>query len=238
MSEAIPTVGLPAEGQTRTLPLDTEHAGIRLALPLLTVAGFIVGFGLATVVSSALNLSSVTGCFSFVLAVGLALLTAVVGDRVLKGRWPSGRTLDLSWEGLRLRDQRTNRQGETFLAWDKRFNLLAWRFAVQRGSARVPKGWLMLGLQLSQDEAQLTLYTFMPSKDAGALNGFGVFMPLTTRSSIEKGDLSLREMSEQRRLLKAEDERWRDGGEVRREDFPALWAEINGRLQGWQKRAE
>ncbi len=238
MNEAIPRTGQPIEGQTRTLLLDAEHAGIRLALPLLTVAGFAVGLAVATAISNVLNLSSVAGCLSFSLAIGLALLTAVLGDRVLKQRWPSGRSLALSPEGLRLRDLRKNRQHEAYLAWDRRFNLLAWRFAVQRGSARVPKGWQMLGLQLIQDEAQLTLYTFMPAKEAGALNGFGTFVPLTTRSAIEKGDLSLREMSEQRRLLKAEDERWRDGGEVRREDFPALWEEINAHLQGWQKRAE
>jgi hypothetical protein len=235
MSEAISTI---RQDQTRTLLLDAEHAGIRLALPLLTVVGFAVGLAVATAVSKALNLSSVTGCLSFGFAVGLALLSAVFGDRVLKQRWPSGRSLALSPDGLRLRDTRKNRQNEAYLAWGKHFNLLAWRFAVQRGSARVPKGWLMLGLQLIQDEVQLTLYTFMPAREAGALNGFGMFVPLTTRAAIEKGDLSLREMSEQRRLLKAEDERWRDGGEVRREDFPALWEEINAHLQGWQKRAD
>ena len=226
----------PTVEPTQTLPLDSEHSGIRVALPLLTVAGFVVGFVLASVLNALLRLDAIAGCFSFGMAVGCALLAAVLSDRGLKRWWPSGRTLAVSPEGLRVRDMRKNHQGEAFLTWDKRFNLLAWRFAVQRGSARVPKGWLMLGLQLIQDDAELTLYTFMPAKDAGALPVFGAFVQLVTRAAIEKGDLSLREMSEQRRLLKAEDERWRDGGEVRRDDFPALLKEINKHLQEWQRR--
>jgi hypothetical protein len=43
-----------------------------------------------------------------------------------------------------------------------------------------------------------------------------------TRAAIEKSGASLRETSQQRRLLAAEDERWRNGAEVRHEDFPLL----------------
>ncbi len=161
----------------------------------------------------------------------VAVLVAVVADRYLKRLWPSGRSLVVNSTGLQLRDQRKNRHQETRISWDQRVNILAWRFAVERGSARVPKGWNMLAMKLLQDEAEFVFYAFMPPKEASALPAYSTFTLLTSRSAIEKGDLSLREASEQRRLLKAEDERWQDGAEVRREDFGALVASIMQHIQ-------
>jgi len=148
--------------------------------------------------------------------------------------WPSGRTLSLSLEGLHLRDQRRNRSGETRIAWDQRINLLAWRFTVARGSARVPKGWIMLAMKLLQDDSQLIFYTFMPAKETATLPTYHVFTPLATRTAIDKGELSLREASEQRRLLKAENERWQDGAEIDRQDFVALLEIFNQHARDWQ----
>jgi hypothetical protein len=67
----------------------------------------------------------------------------------------------------------------------------------------------------------------MPPKDAELLPSFRRFVPLLARAAISKGQGSLREVSEQRRLLKAEDTRWMDGAEMRRDDFPILLESIS-----------
>ncbi len=226
-----PTVPTSRE---RTVPIDTEHSGIRLAVPILTALGFVVGYFVVSWLLRNIGPDVPVGCIAVSVGIVLAVLAAIFTDRYLKLLWPSGRTLTLSPQGLHLRDERKNRNSETRITWDQRVNLLAWRFTIQRGSARVPKGWVMLGMKLLQDEAQLVLYTFMPAKEASALPTYHVFTPLTSRAAIDKGELSLREASEQRRLLKAEDERWQDGAEVRREDFVALLELINRNVRDSQ----
>ncbi len=217
------------------MSVDSEHAGIRLALPVITIAGFVGAYLLTAWLLAAIKLEVATGCIAFAVAVVAALLAAMLGDRFLKQMWPSGRALVLDSDGLRLRDQRKGRSDEIRLRWDQRINPQAWRFAISRGSARVPKGWMMLGVQLLQDDAQLILYTFMPAKDAAALPAYSIFTPLVSRATIEDGKLSIREMSEQRRLLKAEDERWKDGAEIRREDFAGLLNTLTGHIPEWQR---
>jgi hypothetical protein len=204
----------------RVLPLDVEHGGIRLALPVLTLAGFILGYVLLSSVAAAAGMTETAGCISFIGGIVIALLIAVAGDRLLKRFWPSGKSLTLNNSGLELRDRK--KAVSIDMQLDQRINITAWRFNIQRGSARVPKGWIMMGLQLAQDEAQITIYTFMPPKDAPTVPGYNKFTPLLSRTAIEKGDLSIREGAEQRRLLRAEDERWQSGFEVRREDFTTL----------------
>ncbi len=216
------TPSLSGDSTSRVLPIDVEHGGIRVLLPLITIAGLIGGYVLTTVIVNALNLDLAVGCVSFVGAVVGALALATLSDRVLKRIWPSGRSLSVDDEGLQLNDKRRGHGPTQRILWAQRINLLSWHFKVSRGSARVPKGWIMLGLQLVQDDAEITLYTFMPEKQAAALHNFGMFTQLLGRAQIESDKLSLREKSEQRRLTKAENVRWEGGAEVRREDFAGL----------------
>jgi hypothetical protein len=221
----------------QTVPIDVEHAGIRLAVPVLTVGGFVIGYFVSSWLLRGLDQEAPVGCIAVVSGIVLGVLAAVLADRFLKPLWPSGRTLRLTSDGLYLRDRRKNRDTETRITWDQRVNLVAWRFTVERRSARVQKGWVMLGMKLLQDEAQIVLYTFMPDKDANALPTYHVFTPLVSRAALSKGELSLREASEQRRLLKAEDERWHDGAEVRREDFAAVLDAIKRHVRDPQANA-
>src|SRR4051812_8849631 len=78
---------------SRILPVDTEHGGIRLALPFLTIVGFIVGYIVTAAVLNAIAADSAVGCFSFLAAIGAALGFAIIGDYILKRIWPSGRRL-------------------------------------------------------------------------------------------------------------------------------------------------
>jgi hypothetical protein len=101
----------------------------------------------------------------------------------------------------------------------------------------VQKGWIMLGLKLIQDDAEVTLYTFMPEKEANALPNFSQFTPLVSRTELESDKMPLREKGEQKRLLKAEQERWEDGAELRRQDFPVLIEALMPHIADWQPRS-
>src|SRR5262249_13914859 len=141
------------------IPIDVEHGGIRLLLPLITLAGLAAGYILTSTIVTALNIDIAIGCVSFAGAIVGALALAAVSDQVLKRIWPSGRSLTLDSEGLQLEDKRRGATKSQRIAWSQRINVLAWQFKVSRGSARVPKGWKMMALQLIQDDVEITLYT-------------------------------------------------------------------------------
>ncbi len=225
----------PAE-VSHVFPIDVEHPGIRLALPVMIVIGFIVGYLLTSSVLRIVNGDLAVGCFPVVGGIIFSLIASAAGDNLLKRIWPSGRSLSVDPDGMELRDRRKGKPPSLHIAWSQRVNALAWRFTVKRGSARIPKGWIMLGLQLLQDESMLTLYTFMPEKAATALHEYAAFQLLAPRAQLESNELPLREKIEQRRLHKAEDERWEDGAELRRQDFQLLLDVLTQRLPGWQER--
>lgn len=212
----------------RIIPLDPDHIGIRMALPLIAVAAFIAfAVLLPNIISSA-----DAGCLSLILATFGALITMAVADFTLKRVWKSGRQLEILPTGLRLYDKRKGQAVDTRILWDGRVNVLAWRFTVKRGSARVSRGWIMLGLQLTQDESQMTLYTFMPPKDANG-DTYSGFVQLMIREVVAKGNLPLRDLNVQRRLLQAENERWQGGAEMSRDDFAALVAALSAHQPNW-----
>jgi hypothetical protein len=221
------------EGQTHVFPIDIEHAGIRVVLPLLSLGSCFAIYFLTNAVLTSSSASTSAGVISFAAAIGGAVIVAAVADRFLKQLWPSGRTLVLNTEGLSLHNRRTG--DELRIKWDGRVNVLTWRFAVKRGSSRVPKGWNMLACQLLQDETQLTLYAFAPEQEAGE-SRYGAFVGLVPRDALEKGDMPLREASEQRRLMRAEDERWRGGAELRRQDFAILVDALARQAPDWSTR--
>jgi hypothetical protein len=210
-----------APSPTRHIPLDPEHAGIRIALPLIGIIAFPVLLGLFSTLINALIPTGGNECL-----IGLAALVGTLGlmaalDPILKRVWPSGRTLTLTEDSLTLSDTRRGKESQTQIVLQTRINWLAWRFTVKRGSARVSRGWIMLGCQLVQDDAQMTLYTFVPAKEADHPR-YKDFTQLILPTVLEKGNLPLREVAQHRRLLKAERDRWEGGSEVGREDFAAL----------------
>jgi hypothetical protein len=215
MNQALPETD--QDQASRIIPVDVEHAGVRLALPLILLASFVILF----VILNALPGVSGTGCLMLLIAGGGALLMGIIADRVLKRIWPSGRSLVIHPDGLRLLDRRKRQHKEINIQWAQRINLLAWRFTVKRGSARIPKGWIMLGCQLTQDDEQVILYTLAPDHEAEDTR-YANFNQLLLREVVNKGELPLREANKQRRLLRVEDERWRDGAELAHADFATL----------------
>ncbi len=227
----------------RTYPVDVEHAGIRIVLPILIVVGGLVIYFLLMPFIGRLLLNVVGtdepgGFVTAIIALVGALGIGALGDRLLKQIWPSGRTLHLSPETLRLHNGRRGHSAEVQINLGQRINPQAWRFAVKRSSPRAPSGWQMLAFQVAQDDQEMIVYTFMPPKKAAALPQYGLFSSLSGRREIEQGKLSLRETTEQRRLLKAENTRWEDGAELRPDDFSSVLEALIPHIPEWQKRSE
>jgi hypothetical protein len=202
----------------------------------MILIGFGIGYALTSWLFNMMNSDLSIGCFPIGGGIVIGLLVSAAGDRFLKRIWLSGRSLTVDQNRLDLHDKRKGKPPLLHITWAQRVNALTWRFTVRRGSARIPKGWVMLGLQLLQDESMVTLYTFMPEKTAVTLPEFPAFMLLAPRANLETNELPLRDKIEQRRLHKAEDERWQDGAELRRQDFQTLLAVMTQRMPDWQAR--
>jgi hypothetical protein len=219
--------------EARTLPVDVEHLGIRIALPLIAIAAGLACHALIYDLSARLGPVGLEGCLALIGAAVGGLAFTALADRLLKRIWPSARFLRLDEAAVSLHDRRRGRPALVRIAWEGRVNVLTWRFTVKRGSARVPRGWVMLGCQLTQDEAQITLYSFVPEKVADD-DTFGAFNQLVFRELLNKNELPLREANFQRRLMRAEDGRWEDGGELRSEDLRLLLRTLDARAPGWR----
>jgi hypothetical protein len=151
---------------------------------------------------------------------------------VLKRVWKSGRTLSVRDHQIIVRDVRAKRASEVTFDLTRRVNILAWRFKVKRGS---PRGSVLLALQLSQDNESVALYTLIPAKESDEAR-FAEFIQLMPRSSVLQGKLPLRELAQQRRLLQAEEQRWYEGAEMRRQDFIALLEVLKASRAEWIER--
>ncbi len=218
------------DSQTRVIPVDVEHGAIRVLLPVLAIGGFIAGFFLTTWLINTLNIDTASGCVAFLVGLGLAAFATLTGNRLLARLFPGGRSLCLGPDTLEFRDRKRSGTASVTIDWNQRINVLAWRFTVPRTTVRAQKGWYMLGIQLLQDDAVLSLYTFMSPQEAALVPHYDTFKPLLPRTAVQNNEISLRDLAEQRRLLQAEDERWQHGAEVQRADFAALIAAVAQRV--------
>ena len=215
----------------RRYPLDVEHLGIRIAVPLLALVALLLAWWLVPMLLEALGLrSTLVGFLQLPLIVGAAIGGAYLGDRLLKGRWLSGRELRLDDASLVMQEKDGTQK---HIAFDERVNVLAWRFTVAR-RGRVPKGYVCLALQFLQDEQLVTFYSFVNPKQVDSLPNVEAFTPLAGRSTLKDERLNMRVAGQQRRLLQAEDERWRQGGELTPDDFADLWARLQDRQLAFQ----
>ena len=215
----------------QTYPIDVEHLGIRVVVPLLAFGALLLGWWVIPLVMEATGLQSTLLSFlQLPLIIGAAIGGAYVADRLLKGRWLSGRELRLDDDRLIMREKDGS---EKTIVWGERVNALAWRFTVAR-RGRVPKGHICLALQLIQDEQEVTFYGFVSPKQVETLPNVEAFTPLSARRTLKDERLNLRIAGQQRRLLQAEDERWQHGGELTADAFSDLWARLQDRQLAFQ----
>ncbi|MCS6870987.1 MAG: hypothetical protein NZ571_05970 [Anaerolineae bacterium] len=222
---------MTTESEERSFPLDVEHGGIRLALPLIAIVSFI---GLLWLLSNLLR-GEENGCLNAMLATAGALGLMAVSDGVLKRVWKSGRSLSVHGKTIVVRDVRSKHAPEVTFDLAQRVNVLAWRFTVKRGSPRAPRGSVLLGLQLLQNDESAALYTLVSAKQADEAI-FAEFIQLMPRNAVIQEKLPLRELAQQRRLLQAEEQRWHEGAEMRCQDFMLLVETLKAHGAEWSTR--
>ncbi|MFN8531002.1 MAG: hypothetical protein U0670_20550 [Anaerolineae bacterium] len=212
----------------RIFPVDAEHSGVRAVVLIVFILAGILGFMVTgfLIPSDGLNIIA--------LFVGLALAAgaALPLERVLKHRWPSGRSVRVSSDAIRIEKRGTvERQINT----EDPVQTVFWRFEVQR-RARVPKGWTMLACALEAEGAYLVAYTFASPDTIKRTPHVERFKALISRRN-STGQKDMREdmrlAGEQRRLRDAETQRWMEGAEMTYDDFQAYLQILETRFPEW-----
>lgn len=219
--DASPPTRLTAE--TR-FPLDPEHGALRTAMLL----GFVGIWVLVFLVGQTLLVMDGGVIISIVAGFAAATLLARRGEHWLKQRWPSGRSVAVADNRIRLL---RHQQEQEVLHTNQEVNVHTWCFRINRRS-RVPKGWFMVACALEQDECYIPVYTFMAPGDFEQLRRHANFTQLQGRRQ-RRQDGDLRLAGEQKRLHAAEQLRWMQGGEMSRDVFDSYLRELHRRYPDW-----
>ncbi|MDZ4766804.1 MAG: hypothetical protein SGI73_19875 [Chloroflexota bacterium] len=211
-------------GDATTYRLDAEHGALRLTV-LMSFIVACIGFYLilgALIASDGLNIIAILGALFGGYGVSFVL------ERTLKGRWHSGRVVEVSNHGTIRQTNNGAVEHEFYPADDT--TLLLWRFEISK-RARVPKGWSMMAVALERGGEYLPLYTFMSPDQVSAFDPQGQFRRLrgkkeTSTPTVNPLRDDLRLAGEDRRLNDAETARWMSGAEMTREDFAAYVASV------------
>ncbi len=210
-----------------SFPLDPEHWKLRAAI-------FGAFFGSALLVialTSILFPSPNFNLLGLIAAMIVGYLASALAERLLKGRWHSTRSLQVSGDGVRLVKGKTVEQE---VLHTTAATPLRWKFRISK-RARVPKGWWMYACSLSAPDRQITVYTFLPPKEAETFERDGEFSRLLSKKEREKNDApqSLRQAGEERRLREAEEHRWLAGAEMTPADFIAFLDLMDRQFAEW-----
>lgn len=207
---------------TIRLPADPEHAGLRLAVIAAFILGSVLGF---FIVSALLPQNSLV----LALVVGFAAggASATLLERGMKGRWHSGRELELTPSAVKLL---TRGAPEVEISPYAAVEILRWRFQ-PKGRGRAPRGWSVVACALAQDDRKLAVYTIMSPQSLDALAGRERFKELTSEKRAASAAEDIRLAGEQRRLREAEAHRWQTGAELSNEDFAQFVAYAEKRFE-------
>ena len=205
-------------------PVDVELGGQRIFVPMIFIAVWIAGYFVISAIVQGAGLNLLAVIVGGVIAYGVTTFA----ERQMKRMWPSGRSVTVDDNGVRLL-RKGQVEGE--MRADYAVNQLWWRFTVSRRS-RVPKGWFMLACALEHEANHLSVYTFMPPKDFEQYHRAKTFAQLANKKEMS-GKTDLRLAGEQRRLRDAETRRWAGGAEMSPEDFKRYIEEINSRYPEW-----
>ncbi|MFN8376827.1 MAG: hypothetical protein U0694_28640 [Anaerolineae bacterium] len=207
-----------------TIEVDAEHVGIRSALFGAFVGGGVLGYLIAATLFS-------SGNFSLLAVIGAMIGSFVVSnitERLLVGRWKSGRVVKVDTQGVRtMQKERVQKS----IDGGALANVLRWRFEVQK-RARVPQGWFMIACALEQDDNFLVAYTFVSPKQFEDMEDAALY-PLLLSKKDKKAEQDLRLAGVQRRLQTAETYRWAEGAEMNDKDFAAFMTRIQSQFPTW-----
>jgi hypothetical protein len=214
------------------IPVDQEHAGIRLLIPILAVAGIIAGFILGVGLINAIDESISGVCGGIPMAAIMAAIFLSVTENFIKPRWPSGRHLELSQDALTVIDKRRGRQLRQTFHWSQPLHVSGWYFEVPSRRGRVPKGWYCVSVHLLQEEKEAIVYTFMDANEARQIKRWdaGFTQLISEKRSApnthHRPAQGARQTALYKKLKAYEQERWLDGAEI----SPTAFQEITNLL--------
>lgn len=207
--------------------VDAEHFGIRLLMPLLAVGGILGGFLLGSMIINLIDESITGACLGVPMAIVLPVLLVQLGERVIKPNWTSGRYIELTENSLIFVDQRRSRNKQYIFNLAQDINIDGWYFDIVERRHRVPKGWYCTAARLSQDEAEIIIYTFINPEEVHEVKDFSQLFDQLLRTKKKLAQAShhisdARVAARQKYLRTLEDERWEDGAEVTPDDFKLI----------------
>jgi hypothetical protein len=207
--------------------VDAEHGALRFSVVVSFVLLWIVLFAILNSIIPGEGVNILAIIIAFALT---ALLTQHI-EKILKGRWPSGRAVQIDNDRIQIVK---GDKVQNDIDANQRVNVLLWRFQINRRS-RVPKGWFMVACALEQDNLYLPVYTFMSLKDLENIkNSTGHFTLLQSQKEAQKqGNANMRVAGEQRRLHTAESARWMEGAEMTQADFMAFIRQLQEQYPQW-----
>ncbi len=215
-------------------PVDSYHAGLRLAIAGSMLVGFVLGALAIVPWLAKLLQAEVTSLFCFRVIGGLAAGAGVgwLAEAYLCRIWPSGREIEIDAAQLTLREPSGESQSVT---WDKLVNTMAWQFRIKQ-RAWVPKGWYCLACQLVQDDQSIIPYTFIKPNAAENLPQWEAFeILISEKNNLRKTPQhdNPADSPRQVQLRTAERDRWMNGAELQPDDFVALIQQIDTHLADW-----
>lgn len=228
----------PAETPTATavagstqLFADRFHTGIRFAALGLLV---LVAFGVYSLALRVISVFTPVGGIGYIVLGVLAVIASypflALVERYLLRFWPSGRSAQLAPAELLWQEKAQT------LRFDlrKTMNFWRWRFEIKRRrSGRIPAGHHCFALRLVQDEAVVSLYAFIPPKQADAIYQRFPFYELRREKETGKLPLGGRDPM----YLSAEQARWDNGAELEAADFETLLNHLANHLPDFTKAA-
>lgn len=218
----------PAPADKVVFPVDPEHAALRLTV----IASFFVVSILTYLIISVILPQDGFNLVGLVVGLGVATVTIQVIDAAFKRRWPSGRTLEIDEQGVRLA---LHGDVQSEIANTEAAQALMWRFEIQR-RARAPKGWYVVALALNQDDVYLPVYTFMSPQDFQAMPFNQFYTPLSKDKPLAEAANDFRAAGHERRLRTAEHARWNAGAEIDKANFHAYVEVLRRRYPQWLTR--
>lgn len=210
------------------IPVDADHGGIRFMIILAFIVGLVGGYILVNALLPSAGISLLAMLGGLFTAWGLGQLA----ETLLRGRWHSGRYLELLPTGVRLA---TRNQVEANIQQDLPVQILLWRFTVKQRS-RIPRGWHMLACALEQNDVYLPVYTFISPDTFDKLPDKDRFVALVSKKQTKQTGGVERDIvltGQQRRVHLAEQHRWMDGAEVTFEDFSRYLDFLKSQLNRW-----
>ncbi len=168
-----------ADSTPIVLHADREHGGIRLVVFLGLFIAYILSFQILGWLIDAFAPAAVVDYGTFLACIGgfpLALLTVWALENGLKRVWHSGLSIEIDEQGMAVQDTRNRTSSHAVesapsFVWAEEMRLINWYFdldAYPRGGRerRIDKSWLCLASELQQDETRMSVYSFVPPKDA------------------------------------------------------------------------